>query len=262
MSVPIRDLTRFERKTLLQGPQACVILNMADGTPPLVIPVPRAALEAFSTVASKQLADGNTASVILQPGAAAPGALRILLEWIQRTCDARDYMPLPKKAALSHNVMMYHAALALGMTEVKITIGGYLNVLVEDFCNQPLRWNDVYQMLTILPQTSMIIQRLVENLAHARRMGLLPLEYKQNLETFAKTCPELHKQLDKHDQRMSNNQTLLRPIGNGPNSNTRNWVSRKNNTERRGGHTRRREFADASEHLLSDADVDRIMGRG
>ncbi|KAL0264267.1 hypothetical protein SLS55_000214 [Diplodia seriata] len=187
----VRTWTRRQRQSLLKGPTATVELDAGEGKPRLVLSLPRAALTAFSTVAASLLSDPQYTNVLLPRGMAAPAALRYVISWIPRACDASDFMPIKRKEGFEHNVRIYQAALSLGVTEALVTVGGWLNLEISAFEVTPWAWDRVLDVLTTLPKDCAVVARLIEKVALARRRGVVGEEFCRDLDAFLQACPEL-----------------------------------------------------------------------
>ncbi|KAH7065596.1 hypothetical protein B0J12DRAFT_640958 [Macrophomina phaseolina] len=274
----VRNLPRCRRQILLKGPTATVELDAGEGNARTLISCPRAALMAFSTVAADLLSDPQYNNVLLLKGMAAPAALRYIVEWIPRACDSADFMPVKRKEDFKHNVRIYQAALSLGVTEALITIGGWLNLCISDFERRPWTWEQTLDMLVTLPKDCPMIGRLIEKVALARRRGVLSPAFNAQLNAFLQQCPELAgcflieddpqlRQLKQRRNSESNSSVFSdgRFSSNGFGNrapDTRNKRHRGSRKHRRtSSECKRRSFDYSNTRVLSDADVDFLMGR-
>ncbi|KAB2575638.1 hypothetical protein BFW01_g7045 [Lasiodiplodia theobromae] len=270
MAPSVRDWPRRQRHNLLKGPTATIELDAGEGKPRLVLSVPRAALMAFSTVAADLLADEQYTNVLLLQGMAAPAALRYVVEWIPRTCDSADFMPIKRKESFEQNVRIYQAALSLGVTEALTTIGGWLNLCVSDFEKQPWAWARVIDMLLTLPKDCALIDRLIEKVALARRRGVTGEDFNRQLSAFLACCPELAQRF--HVEDTPELRLLKRRPSSGSEVSSHNSSNEQLATggrkHTRGGRKHKRSpkmkanpFDYSNNRVLDDSDVDFLMGR-
>ncbi|KAK8187431.1 uncharacterized protein BKA78DRAFT_322290 [Phyllosticta capitalensis] len=90
---PVRELPRKVRVTLTKGPTATVEVILAgDGTQRAVVSCPRNALKAFSELAKRLLVSDEHTNLQIPAGNVALGALRYIMSWIPRCCEAADFM--------------------------------------------------------------------------------------------------------------------------------------------------------------------------
>ncbi|KAF4301788.1 hypothetical protein GTA08_BOTSDO09605 [Botryosphaeria dothidea] len=270
----VRNLPRRQRQALLKGPTVTIELDAGEGNPRTLIAVPRAALKAFSTVAADLLSDPRDTNLLLPQGMAAPAALRYVVEWIPRACDSADFMPIKRKDDFKHNVRIYQAAQSLGITEALTTIGGWLNLRISSFEKQPWSWEDTLDMLVTLPKDAAIIDRLIEKVALARRRKLLSPDFCASLSAFLLKCPELAARFRVEDDPQLRQEKRQRNGDSPPASDDRSSSngsenrapdtrkrSRGGRKHRRSAENKRKSFDYSNNRILSDADVDFLMGR-
>ncbi|KAK8163869.1 hypothetical protein IWX90DRAFT_241933 [Phyllosticta citrichinensis] len=171
---PVRELPRRERSALTRGPKATIELLLTDdGTQRAVVECPRNALKAFSNLASQLLVSDEHTNLQIPPGNVALGALRYIMAWIPRTCEAADFMPIKRKDEFKQNVLVYQAALYLEITEILTTIGGLLNMRIDSFERAPWSFDDASYVILTLPRDCGMVNRLIEKMALTRRRNNL-----------------------------------------------------------------------------------------
>lgn len=271
----VRQWPRHQRQALLQGPTATVELDNGEGNPRTVIALPRAAFLAFSTVAASLLQDPSYTNILLLPGMAAPAALRYVVEWIPRACDSTDFMPIKRKEDFRQNVRIYQAALSLGITEALTTIGGWLNLCISSFETHAWSWDHTKDVLLTLPKDCAMVVRLIEKVALTRRRGLLDPAFAVQLAAMLNAFPELAQRFHAEDapamlkQRSGSDGALSA----GSSDKSSGFAGNGSPRRKRGGRKQRRGGGEggstspepseiSTDRVLSDADVDVIMGRG
>ncbi|KAL1386999.1 hypothetical protein HDK64DRAFT_273544 [Phyllosticta capitalensis] len=198
---PVRELPRKVRVTLTKGPTATVEVILAgDGTQRAVVSCPRNALKAFSELAKRLLVSDEHTNLQIPAGNVALGALRYIMSWIPRCCEAADFMPIKRKEDFKQNVAVYQAALYLEITEVLTTIGGLLNMHIDAFERQPWSFDDMSFMLLTLPRDCAMVNRLIEKVALTRRRGNLDQVFLWQLNQLCAAHPQLAMRFAEEDQ--------------------------------------------------------------
>ncbi|KAK7541059.1 uncharacterized protein J3D65DRAFT_264610 [Phyllosticta citribraziliensis] len=215
---PVRELPRRERSALTRGPKATIELLLTDdGMQRAVVECPRNALKAFSNLASQLLVSHEHTNLQIPPGNVALGALRYIMAWIPRTCEAADFMrkssysggiwrwltasiAIKRKDEFKQNVLVYQAALYLEITEVLTTIGGLLNMRIDSFERAPWSFDDASYVILTLPRDCGMVNRLIEKMALTRRRNNLDQVFLWQLESLCKAHPQLAKRFEEEDQ--------------------------------------------------------------